>query len=587
MSVPPNPSPGVTPPQAFNEVLGDAVRVLRTGFGQFVEAIRQDDGLECRELLTELETAARFLETLELVGDAMSEDRLREAIRNIVKSAIRKIETIPPVARKKWHWIEWDRATVLPVFALRVMQSAGPEIRISRDEMSACVRIPAEDAGYFTAESVETSLRHRGVFNGIDRAVLNSLFRNSEWNQDILVARGEFAQLGQDGTIRYSECIRERNLQPKALEDGTVSYKDIELFTFVEAGEILATRTLPTPGRNGWTVTGHTIQSIPGREIEFPKCDHTRIDESGEKLIAESEGCVWLENGVLCFDPVVHVCGSVSFKTGNIDAQVSVLVDRDVPPAFSVQSERDISIGATVEDGLVSAKGCIHVKGGILGKGKGFVEANGDVIARFITNANVTTMSNCIVETGIIQSTVWAGGSIRVMGKNGQIEGGTVDADCDIVADIIGSEMGVKTVIRLGERQESIKNLIAETENKIEEQERAIEQCTNITIGLRERLEQCLGRDEKLAAALNRARSMGDAAQQNLSELENELRELERQYDEELKVMRTVRARQGIFPGTIILIQGAEMTFREPTGPVTIVKAGDKLVMLPYKELDA
>ena len=245
-----------------------------------------------------------------------------------------------------------------------------------------------------------------------------------------------------------------------------------------------------------------------------------------------------------------------------------------------------------MEKATVRSKGGIQVKGGIQIKGrsqgheKAYVEADGDIVVQFITNANVISHQNIVVESGIVQSTVWAGGNIAVAGNDGQIVGGMVDADGDIVADIIGSDIGVETIVRLGRKLDDLEKTIRESEAEIEELEQSAEEYVVVIETLRGKTGEPTENAEEAKATSERVHVEGEQATKSLLELENDLNELKEQYRLSLKTARTVRARQSILPGTIVEIQGVRKTFLEPTGPVTIVKSGDELIALPYRETE-
>ncbi|MFH1742340.1 MAG: FapA family protein [bacterium] len=234
---------------------------------------------------------------------------------------------------------------------------------------------------------------------------------------------------------------------------------------------------------------------------------------------------------------------------------------------------------------MLESKENITVRGGIEGGGKGKIEANGNVTARFISNATVSSLQNVIVESGIIQSTVWAGERVIVSGHAAEIIGGEIHADEDVAADTIGSEMGVKTIICLGSRLDELAKLLNEVQDKIAQQENAVEQCTRIIDTMRQQGAQRTGPAPEIEKGLARAREMMATARENLARLTEEQDDLQLQYEDSLSKSRTVRARKNIMPGTVIQILDAELVIRKPTGPATVVKYGNELQVFPYREL--
>lgn len=566
------------------EVLGNVIAELLVGAADVIKALHKDAGVEAKHTAAEFETERSFLETLDLVRDTMSEERLREVLLNVVRSIRKKTDALRRSAAVASVGVKLDRKTGMPEFLLRAITNIGPSLRISSDEMSVWATVPPDHGACFTLDGILSNIKQRGIVFGVDEAAISDLL--DRCGEEVLIAAGRLPKPGQEGRIEYDPRIKERSRTPKLLVSGNVSFKDIDLFAFVSNGDAVATRIPPSPGTPGMTVTGRKIRPLPVTGADFPSCENARVSDQGDRLLSQIDGCVSMENGFLQLEPTVRVQGNVSYKTGDIDSKVSVAIEGDVPSGFSVRSDRDISVGATVEKSTIKAGGSVQIKGGIEGADRGSVEANGDVYARFITNAKVTSLRKVIVESGIVQSEIWAGENVCVNGKDGHIVGGVIDADTDVVADTIGSDMGVETRIRLGRKLDDLQNLIEETESKIEEQESAAEQSVRIIETLQGNPGLSASGDVDTEAMLEKAEALGEQATQNLQELEKELSDLREQCEEGLRAARTVRARKQIAAGTVIEIQGAELTFKDATGPATVVKSGDELVLLPYKEID-
>ena len=80
---------------------------------------------------------------------------------------------------------------------------------------------------------------------------------------------------------------------------------------------------------------------------------------------------------------------------------------------------------------------------------KGILQAQGNVICKFIENA--TIISGGYVETdSILHSKVSAATEVRVSGKNGFITGGVIRAGSLVEAQTIGSSLGAGTRIEVG-----------------------------------------------------------------------------------------------------------------------------------------
>ncbi len=103
---------------------------------------------------------------------------------------------------------------------------------------------------------------------GIDLDVVDSIAQNPENIQSVIVAKGKPHQNGRDGEIKYLVDI-DKEAKPKMLEDGSVDFKEIDAFTTVKKGDVLAEKVDPTEGTPGLTVTGKNIKGKPGKIANF------------------------------------------------------------------------------------------------------------------------------------------------------------------------------------------------------------------------------------------------------------------------------------------------------------------------------
>ena len=105
--------------------------------------------------------------------------------------------------------------------------------------------------------------------------------------------------------------------------------------------------------------------------------------------------------------------------------------------------------------------------------GKGTIMAGGNVISKFIENANVTA-GGYVHSEAILHSNVIAKGEVTVTGKKGFITGGVVRTPATVSCKTIGSTMGVTTEIEVGTdpklklKANSLTAEIAEARKKVE-----------------------------------------------------------------------------------------------------------------------
>jgi uncharacterized protein (DUF342 family) len=137
----------------------------------------------------------------------------------------------------------------------------------------------------------------------------------------------------------------------------------------------------------------------------------------------------------------------VDFSTGNIRASGSVRVRGQVTPGFVVQAGKLAEIFGDVWEGVIEAKGDVKVRGAITAGSR--VKAGGNVSARFVLNSRVEAEGDVDVALSVTGSEIYAKGRLRVVGSQGVILGGEVNAALGIEARTIGSP-GSRTKVVVG-----------------------------------------------------------------------------------------------------------------------------------------
>ena len=87
----------------------------------------------------------------------------------------------------------------------------------------------------------------------------------------------------------------------------------------------------------------------------------------------------------------VYSVEDVSTATGNIDYQGDVEVKGNVCENFSVKTRGNVFVQGVVEGATIEAGGNIVIARGMHGQNKGKLKAGGNVIAKFISAAQVET----------------------------------------------------------------------------------------------------------------------------------------------------------------------------------------------------
>ncbi|MDR0653343.1 MAG: FapA family protein, partial [Synergistaceae bacterium] len=278
-------------------------------------------------------------------------------------------------------------------------------------------------------------------------------------------------------------------------------------------------------------------------------------------LYAEFDGNVIIREGKLSVNQVFEVKGDVDYSVGNIDFIGAVTVYGSVREGFEVHSGSDILVDGVVEGATLKSEGNLTIKTGVRGAGKATLTAKGDVNAGYIDQAKVRSGGNIAVAEAILHCDIGARGEVVTIGsKKGQIVGGTIRAGSEILCEILGSEMGTRTDVVVGELPELAEERKRADENlkQFSEQLEKLEANINFLKSLQQSGQLTEDKREMLARitkAKFQIRAQHDATQRRLAELAGEM--------EKNRSTGRVRVKNVCHPGVTITIRGVRYIVRE------------------------
>ena len=161
-----------------------------------------------------------------------------------------------------------------------------------------------------------------------------------------------------------------------------------------------------------------------GKELTF--YDVTKYKSAAEicqKIGADDEIIVAGGDGTLThFVNDVYEVSDVDTSTGNIEYSGNVCVLGNVKTGFSIKADGDVEVRGVVENATVEATGNVTIARGMNGMSKGTITAGGNVVAKFLENANVNA-GGYVHSEAILHSNVICKGEVTVTGKKGFIDG--------------------------------------------------------------------------------------------------------------------------------------------------------------------
>lgn len=269
-------------------------------------------------------------------------------------------------------------------------------------------------------------------------------FQNQK-SKKILLAEGTKPENGKDEKV-YWNINLEKIYTPK-IENNTIDYKGGKRFPFVRQGQVAGVLFPPTKGVTpGIDVYGKESPPKDGNPLNLDMKNCFEYEEGVvkerkvKKLRAKLSGLLQTKSNVFTIDPVFET-KIIDYSTGNVDFDGTIVIKETIQDGFKVKSSKDLHINNTVGACMIESEGNIIIKGGMNGRGKGHIKADGNVIMKYAENCTVEA-ENIIIESHCILSKLVALNEINVgmNRKKGKIIGCDLHAKKAINVDIIGGE---------------------------------------------------------------------------------------------------------------------------------------------------
>ena len=374
--------------------------------------------------------------------------------------------------------MEYGQVTVLPAVWVapnsmeacfldlpRVAESRFP----TKEDLQALLAFCDITAGI--DEGAIESLCQAGTAEGIDEGAIESLCQAGTAEGDrphlVTIALGRKAAPAPatDPTFHFKYDARAGTVR----SDGTMDFKQRNLFPSVGESELLVEYAHPAPGEPGLTVRGKEIEVaepvaaelLPGENVILEEEEgvqrlRSQIEGGASVSTAEthdSSGTLLTRQFTVSVQPVASIPGTVDYKTGNIDFQGNVVIGGSIASGFRVKASGDVAIAGNVEPGgIVEAGGDITVQQGISGN-ETTVKAGSTVTAKFIQDASVSAGTDVVVASYLRGAHTDAGGSVKVEGAGGSgggIVGGETWAVNCITSRNVGAEGSGTTSLFVG-----------------------------------------------------------------------------------------------------------------------------------------
>lgn len=305
------------------------------------------------------------------------------------------------------------------------------------------------------------ALDDNNVIMGINEELLKDIFSKQLWNEAFTIARGTPCKEGEDGWVEYL-FTSTHQASPQLMEDGRADFYNLNLICSVKKGDVLALIHPPADGIDGMSIFGKQLTPKVCKKIAAPIGKNVELIDYETKIIASVEGEAIIEKNNVSVVQSHTVVGDVDFGTGNIDFVGNVIVQGNITSGFTVKASGKVEVNGAVIGGSVEAAGDVMVRSGIQGQNKGVIKTEGNLFARYIENAIIYAAQNVDGGEAIMHSEINAGGEVTVLNRKGVIVGGVLRAAKLVHCSVVGSEIGVVTIVEIGINplsREELKNI--------------------------------------------------------------------------------------------------------------------------------
>lgn len=307
---------------------------------------------------------------------------------------------------------------------------------------------PSSNGKLMSKQDIIDEVRRKGIVHGILEENIDQFLKNRIYCTNICVAKATLPIEGSDAKIEYF-FNTEVTSKPKLNNDGSVDFHRLDNMSKVQEGELLARLTVADRGTPGTDVMGGKL--MPKRVVSkvLKKTQYTRISDDGLELYSLVSGHVTIVDDKVFVSDVYEVPADVDTSTGDIDYAGNVLIRGNVRTGYTVRAKGNIVVNGVVEGATLIADGEIVLKRGIQGMNRGILQANGNIVTKFIENSTVKSGATISTEA-ILHSKIEAKNEIIVAGKRGLVTGGELKAGALITLKVAGSTMGTATVLEVG-----------------------------------------------------------------------------------------------------------------------------------------
>ncbi|MFH2036898.1 MAG: FapA family protein [Candidatus Zixiibacteriota bacterium] len=216
----------------------------------------------------------------------------------------------------------------------------------------------------------------------------------------------------------------------------------------VEKDEILVKMYRAKMGKNGKNVFGQAITVPNPREVILKPGNNVYWDEEVTGFRAACPGTVQKRGYTIEVNDVFTARNGVNTEIGNIKHNGKVVVNGDIDSDFRIEATGDVEVKGLVYASDIICGGNLITREGINSSSDKLIKVEGDILTKYIQNANVEAHGNITANSEIYQCQIYSDGEVNV--NEGRIVGGEIFAVHGISVGEAGSKGSINTVLISG-----------------------------------------------------------------------------------------------------------------------------------------
>lgn len=472
-----------------------------------------------------------------------------------------------------------EEPVVIPT-ATRFQFADGEYVKVAStpDNMNVVVRMipPYEGGPQMSKTEFLREFSSRGICFGIDDKAVDEFLATRPYCTSVILVKGQPPVQGSDAKIEYYFNTDPR-VKPTLNPDGSVDFFNLNTISHCQEGDLLAKLYPAVHGTPGKNVKGEVIKPRDVKALNLRFERNGVLSEDRTELRAGVSGHVNLIEGKIFISNVFTV-ENVDNSVGNIDYDGSVVVNGNVCENFTVKAKGNVTVKGVVEGATIECGGNLVIARGINGMNKGVLNAEGNIVCKFIENSKVKAGGYICTES-IMHSTVVAGTDISVNGKHGFIAGGKATASNSVEAKVLGSNMGADTIIEVG-IDATTKLKIQELHKEVIEINKQLQMVRPVIEGAKQKLQAGVKMSRDQLLQIQKLVEVNTKQSERLEVCMSELTRLEGN-DSETKGQVIVSGE--VYPGTKICIGDVSTTVKTGVKFCRFIKeAGDVKMVAMY-----